>query len=595
MHVSHATLFIYWVSLFVGYTKGQSSSITFCNRLYHSVTVANDKLYVDGGEVRTVADGNVSVSLPEYVSTLDLSKPFSNSDPSIWQSIPKNVTSPNNNPPTLNDGSMFATKSGLFLFGGALSAAPGAPAVPPPNALWQYDFSNDNWTSITPSGDPVQRIHWGTSVQAVNSSNGYFLGGAITPKSDPAFNALSGAEPYQVQGLITLNEDTVHYTNSSTTGLNLDGTTLGGFLTLIESLGSAGVLISFGGISNNPGKPMELDDADLEDPTMHRSLGNVSVYDIGGDKWFQQTASGDIPQWRYVGCSVAVSAPDGSSHSIYVFGGWGNSAGVSDGNVYVLSIPSFRWIRVNEDSNLRSRHQCALASKSTMLVVGGIHSRGDSLQPLDATGCDTTQMFAQGLGIFSLNNHQWSTKYDPAQASQPYQVHPNISKVIGGNQQGSATLQAPAGGFSQRALATLLKARGTTNHEHLRTAVIAGIAVATGVVTIVALLLTLYLIRRRNRLQAPPRPQISSPMPLYRKASELTASSFGSANSPLSLQRGPVELSDGKGAAYEISSAEKPLPPYPHDSTTISIQEMEGELGWHPAMRSAMEDEKRCK
>ena len=152
---------------------------------------------------------------------------------------------------------MFVTNSGLFLFGGALSAAPGAPPIPPPNALWQYKFSSGNWTSVTPS-DSVQRIHWGQTAQAVNSSNGYYLGGAITPKSDAAFNALPNAQPYQVQGLITLAEDSAQLSNSSTTGLNADGTTLAGFLALIEHIGPAGALVSFGGITNSPGKPMEL-------------------------------------------------------------------------------------------------------------------------------------------------------------------------------------------------------------------------------------------------------------------------------------------------------------------------------------------------
>lgn len=64
--------------------------------------------------------------------------------------------------------------------------------------------------------------------------------------------------PYMVQGLITIAEETVNLTNSSTTGLNPDGTTLGGFTTLIESLGSAGVIVAFGGITNVPGRPMQL-------------------------------------------------------------------------------------------------------------------------------------------------------------------------------------------------------------------------------------------------------------------------------------------------------------------------------------------------
>ena len=55
----------------------------------------------------------------------------------------------------------------------------------------------------------------------------YFLGGAITPKSDPAFDMLPGAMPYMVQGLITIAEQSMDLANSSTTGLNLDGTALG--------------------------------------------------------------------------------------------------------------------------------------------------------------------------------------------------------------------------------------------------------------------------------------------------------------------------------------------------------------------------------
>ena len=104
----------------------------------------------------------------------------------------------------------------------------------------------------------MERIHWGLTAQAVQSSLGYYLGGAISPGSDPAFNAIPGAQPYMVQSLITIAEDTGKLTNSSTAGLNADGTTFGGFMALIESLGSAGVIIAFGGITNSPGRSMQL-------------------------------------------------------------------------------------------------------------------------------------------------------------------------------------------------------------------------------------------------------------------------------------------------------------------------------------------------
>ena len=53
MRASHATLFVSLLYLLVTLAVCQSNG-TFCNRIYHSSIVVNDKLYVDGGELRTV-------------------------------------------------------------------------------------------------------------------------------------------------------------------------------------------------------------------------------------------------------------------------------------------------------------------------------------------------------------------------------------------------------------------------------------------------------------------------------------------------------------------------------------------------------------
>ena len=53
MHASRAALFVSLLSLLVTLAVTQSNG-TFCNRIYHSSIVVNDKLYVDGGELRTV-------------------------------------------------------------------------------------------------------------------------------------------------------------------------------------------------------------------------------------------------------------------------------------------------------------------------------------------------------------------------------------------------------------------------------------------------------------------------------------------------------------------------------------------------------------
>ena len=461
--------------------------------------------------------------------------------------------------------------------------APGAPAIPPANAIYQYSLGHGQWTHLDPGDGLAQRVLIGMSVQSSRTAAGYYLGGAVTPLSNPSFYAQTNSTPYMVQGLLAFNEGSMTFKNSSTSQMNMDGTVAEGCLALIESLGSQGVLITFGGFTDIAGSPSGLESSNLADPSFQLPLANVSVYDIGSGTWYQQAATGDIPPWRYMGCSVTVSAPDQSSHSIYVFGGWGNSFGGSDGNVYVLSIPSFRWIRVNEGSNRRSRHSCNLLGNHTMLVVGGVKPVDQQVMPPDATGCDTAPMFAQGLGMFSLNNHTWATNYDPSEGAAPYQIHPSISNVIGGNENANATTQNPPAGFSDPALGILLGAHqdpapnsnstSSARKIHLAGGVIAGIVItAAAGLAIVLTLLFVFLRRRRNRLRSA-RPRISNPIVQERQVSELDS------------WPGPSEMIDDKSAAHELwSPVDKPLPPRPFDEKIVSLHEMEGEdLGIYPA------------
>ena len=295
---------------------------------------------------------------------------------------------------------------------------------------------------------------------------------------------------------------------------------------------------------------------------------------------------------------VVVSAPDQSSHSIYVFGGWGSTHDESDGAVYVLSLPSFTWIRVNQDSTLRSRHHCSLVGKSTMLVVGGITPMDDFSLPIWTTqGCDNGTLFNQGLATFDLSNHSWSTNYDPLISAQAYQVHPSIFNVIGGNTNGGAKIQAPIGGFDQQALGTVLSAGNVTNnttnstgsanakskpaHEvELSPAAMAGIigASITGFVLIAAVGFAIYL-KRRRKLWAHGAAELNAhnvhPEPRgQKKLSELD----NGMRTPVELGNekdrdkdrqifvGHAELGDVKEWVFELSAASvtnKSLPPTP--------------------------------
>lgn len=62
MHASRAALFVSLLSMLVALAVTQSNG-TFCNRIYHSSIVVNDKLYVDGGELRTVRQPRLGLCL----------------------------------------------------------------------------------------------------------------------------------------------------------------------------------------------------------------------------------------------------------------------------------------------------------------------------------------------------------------------------------------------------------------------------------------------------------------------------------------------------------------------------------------------------
>lgn len=125
------------------------------------------------------------------------------------------------------------------------------------------------------------------------------------------------------------------------------------------------------------------------------------------------------------------STPQPSAHShSYVFGGMAAKTKDSDGNVYVLSVPSFRWIKVYDDHVLRYKHKCVLAQKHTMLAVGGIIPIDDMEYYPQSRNCDSST-FANGIGIFDLRKLSWMSNYN-ADDHGEYTIPSKIVDVIGG-------------------------------------------------------------------------------------------------------------------------------------------------------------------
>lgn len=139
---------------------------------------------------------------------------------------------------------------------------------------------------------------------------------------------------------------------------------------------------------------------------------------------YLQNTTGDIPPQTASFCSVVAAAADNSSYNVYIYGGYNGVDAESppSDDVYVLSVPSFIWIKVysGELVHARSGHKCVKAYPDQIFVLGGIFE-GDSTICLDGG-------FIQ---VFNLNGLRFQDSYNPEIWNQ-YQVPSLITDKIGG-------------------------------------------------------------------------------------------------------------------------------------------------------------------
>ncbi|KAF1976507.1 hypothetical protein BU23DRAFT_370367, partial [Bimuria novae-zelandiae CBS 107.79] len=106
------------------------------------------------------------------------------------------------------------------------------------------------------------------------------------------------------------------------------------------------------------------------------SMREVLVFDAATGDWYRQPTTADddnYPNGRWTFCMVAASAPDNSSHNIYMYGGEFEGEVTSEprSDMWILTVPAFHWLRVNVDSQPRKAHSCTTVGQRYMLSYGG--------------------------------------------------------------------------------------------------------------------------------------------------------------------------------------------------------------------------------
>ncbi len=184
-------------------------------------------------------------------------------------------------------------------------------------------------------------------------------------------------------------------------------------------------------------------------------MRQITIYDTKSRAWFNQTATvangGNPPAGRSLFCAVALSAPDNSSHNIYIYGGQHETDPALD-DVWVLTIPSFQWISVGPTSVPRFYHSCALLGDRYIATYGGVAGVGGNEGAASPEPCDTAQ---SGLRLFDLTTFDWAEQFEPSPSNYTAPVPKQIHNVIGGGPNGGATATVPIAGFDDPALATV--------------------------------------------------------------------------------------------------------------------------------------------
>jgi hypothetical protein len=231
-----------------------------------------------------------------------------------------------------------------------------------------------------------------------------------------------------MSGMITFESSSpraLKWQNSSDTN-GWQPATLGAQMQYLR-YGDKSVLVAWGGFDT---KYLHPEDGHW----ITRAMAQLLVYDIGSEKWYNVTATGQIPNTRDEMCSVVSYAADGSSANILLYGGWSLLDGRGWQDIYVLSVPSFQWILVNASGHADAKGQeighgnmrCHLHGERNMVVVGGTWNQAN--HEVNDVACNPSYPSVRALDTSSMT---WYKTW-PGASNAKYEVPQAVYNVIGG-------------------------------------------------------------------------------------------------------------------------------------------------------------------
>ncbi|KAF7506675.1 hypothetical protein GJ744_011504 [Endocarpon pusillum] len=428
------------------------SNVTFCNWAGLRSGIIRDTIYLDGGGLwwQSATDSH---GLPVPVAdedgtgrmfTLNLSYAFNtstfNETTSLLQPLSKTSgTAGNNIAPDYEDGALFANEGEFYLYGGLTRLTdaytpPDAQAVlgyeayryGPERIIWSRGFIQENLP------DSVTRyVSNGASASAPSENLGFYFSGLRGARWGPTTE--STRDWYLSDKLIEVDMSTMRGEQWSNNTLPDYIPPRAGAELVWIPVGGRGALVAIGGMTAVEyllSSPLNSSQSSIAEEQAPGFMTSLPVYDIVSQTWYMQNTTGDGPAQLTSFCSVVAPARDASSFNIYVYGGYDglNYTSVPFDDVWILSIPSFRWVKAYSGvrSHGRRGHRCERIYPDQMLIIGGVNP-------------DAQQCLTDGpIQIFNLNTLKFQNLYNPREWAE-YAVPDVVTALIGGNGQGGAT------------------------------------------------------------------------------------------------------------------------------------------------------------
>ncbi|KAK3402243.1 hypothetical protein B0T20DRAFT_459228, partial [Sordaria brevicollis] len=384
----------------------------FLRRGYARATVLGNHVYIDGGEVSQLINGEPQPGhnpADPNNSTLSIDISYS------WTaSTVKIKATPKKGPVALSDQALWndVTGTAFYIYGGRALNTESTNNITK-DGIWKFLFDGEGrgtWAYERPSNPQFLKKLNLTDKAAVATLHdvapdgvAFVIGGTTSIDVDPDSNNTSSAtDPNHgygapIPGMVSYDMRRRDFSRVNTPF----GTFVDGRAHFVPQFGSNGVLLVLGG---------ELGGGVSD-------FNNITFYDPKSGDWRWQKTMGDAPTERKSFCMVGVASQAGI-YELFLFGGSNRDLGNLYNDTYILSLPGFVWLKADTHSvEPRNNHDCVVIGKRQMLVLVEDWYKDRNLSDLPWSSGEVKRMFVKNPILFNaVPSSTATTNTNPAKS-----------------------------------------------------------------------------------------------------------------------------------------------------------------------------------